>query len=500
MLSEAFQQIKTAKKLPKISAQTQIELTAMSTGESEIVRVLSVSGAAEIDTCETEGGFSAGGKVTAYLVVQRADGSIGNEKASAPLHVRSSGSAAKAYAKANVMDMKVQTVSGDSVKLTMAVSVDFFATAETEVKFLSAGSANIFVKTNDIKTFGLLVTDAEDLSEDVNLECKFPVQKILSVSTDAFIKKISCEQNIAMLEGEIFAEVFALTDEETPRLITVSKNHSFRSQIAINGLCANCNLDGVLSIKSSEVSGEINGKDMAIICPMTFAYTALSPLVSASVSDLYSTEHIMDVKREKATFSVIQKREFFTGKIEGNISISNDQPRVDKFLATSGSSVSVLSANLSGDMLEVTGIAKTSVVYLNDEEGIINSVEAEIPFSIKQRMEAEENVKLHANAILSEVDITIKRGREIFFDAKLMVTATLWNEEFVPYVSEVSSLGAAPKSDAQIEIFFTASGQTFWDVAKKTYTNEDVLKRQNAHILEPFTGSERLVVYHQKKA
>jgi len=500
MLSEAFQMVKTAKRLSKTSAQTQIELTANSVGESEIVRVLSVNGAAEVDLCEVSSDFSAAGKASAFVVVLRADGSIDSEKVTTAFNIRASGTASAVHAKAHVIDIKVQAVAADNVRLTMIVGVDFHPTVETEANILTGGGEDIFVKTSEMKTFKLLSSSTEELSEDVNLECKFPLQKILSVSTSASMLSISCDQDIATLEGQIFAEVFALTDEETPRLITISKNQSFKTQIAVSGLCADCNISGVLSVKTSQIESEIGGKDIVLICPMTFAFAVLNPTTNEIVSDLFSTQHVLDAKREDANFSIMLRRETFSGKIEGHISISEDQPRVDKFLATSGSSVSVLSATLDDDLLEVVGIAKTSVIYLNDEENITNSVETEIPFTIRQRIDSEEGASLHADALLSDVDITIKRGREVYFDAKLVITATLWRDESASHICEVSAVSDVPKNDAQIEIFFTGAGQTFWDIAKKTHTNEDVLRQQNQNIFEPFSGSERLVVYHQKMA
>ena len=71
------------------------------------------------------------------------------------------------------------------------------------------------------------------------------------------------------------------------------------------------------------------------------------------------------------------------------------------------------------------GIATANVLYLNDEtEGVINSVQIEVPFVTSNQTDLDDETKLSAKISLNNVDIMIKRGREIFFDAKIKAFRT----------------------------------------------------------------------------
>ena len=113
------------------------------------------------------------------------------------------------------------------------------------------------------------------------------------------------------------------------------------------------------------------------------------------------------------------KAEIVEGKIDGSLTIEDDKPRIDKLLFVGGNSLCVSNSYLKDGEVVIEGIAKTNVVYLNDEENSLNSVQIEVPFVISDKF-SQDNADgiLVVDAILCDVDVVAKKGRELLFDAK----------------------------------------------------------------------------------
>ena len=109
------------------------------------------------------------------------------------------------------------------------------------------------------------------------------------------------------------------------------------------------------------------------------------------------------------------------GKIEGNMVLEDDKPRVDKILFSAGSDVNITNKYIKEDKIYIEGIAKTYIVYLNDETNSINSVELEIPFTVNDKFEGEER-EIFASAVIYDSDVAVKKGRELFYDAKIKIS------------------------------------------------------------------------------
>lgn len=110
------------------------------------------------------------------------------------------------------------------------------------------------------------------------------------------------------------------------------------------------------------------------------------------------------------------------GKADGSLTIDQDQPRVDKIMFTFGSGAVVTNSYVADGELTLEGIAKTTVVYLNDELGSLNAVEIEVPFVLSDKTKASSQALILTNAVLTDVDVAVKREENFSLTAKLKLT------------------------------------------------------------------------------
>ena len=191
--------------------------------------------------------------------------------------------------------------------------------------------------------------------------------------------------------------------------------------------------------------------------------------------------------------------ENFEFKIDGNVSLDENSPRVDKILSVDGSYLTLTNTAYSDGEILVEGILHTNAIYLNDDENEVYSVDIEIPFSQTERTNInEENVNVKLNYILFDVDVVAKRGRDLYVDAKVKATAWLDKTISNAIVSNITLGEECENNKSSIEIYYANEGQTFWDVAKDLKVPEEVLKEQNPGIAEPFTERTKIVYYKQK--
>ena len=183
----------------------------------------------------------------------------------------------------------------------------------------------------------------------------------------------------------------------------------------------------------------------------------------------------------------------------GSLTLGDDRPRVDKIMFVGGNSVVVTNSFLSNGEITIEGIARTSVVYLNDEDSSLNSVALEVPFVITDKFDVEnEGGTLNISAIVCDVDVAVKRGRELFYDAKIKAYVNYSCDEVSGVISEVEAVEAYAEKDYGMELVFAKAGQTSWDIAKEARVKEDLLLAQNPEVVFPLQDDEKLVLFYQK--
>ena len=164
-----------------------------------------------------------------------------------------------------------------------------------------------------------------------------------------------------------------------------------------------------------------------------------------------------------------------------------------------GNSLCVSNSYLKDGEVVIEGIAKTNVVYLNDEENSLNSVQIEVPFVISDKF-SQDNADgiLVVDAILCDVDVVAKKGRELLFDAKVKACVNYCYDEVSGVISEALVLDAYPEREYAMELVYAQKGQDAWDIAKSAKVKEGQIVAQNPDVVFPLMEDTGLILFYQK--
>ena len=146
----------------------------------------------------------------------------------------------------------------------------------------------------------------------------------------------------------------------------------------------------------------------------------------------------------------------------------------------------------------VEGIAKTTAVYLNDEDSSLHSVQLDVPFVISDKYVADEGGVLYVNALLNDVDVVVKKGREIYFDAKVKASISYSRSLSEGVISEATLLEEYKKKDYAMEVIFAPAGKQLWDIAKEAKVKEEQILSQNPEVAFPVEDNVPLVLFYQR--
>ena len=139
-----------------------------------------------------------------------------------------------------------------------------------------------------------------------------------------------------------------------------------------------------------------------------------------------------------------------------------------------------------------------NVIYLNDELGEIQSSELEIPFVINKKTSYDSDAVLEPSVGIFDVDVMVKRGREIYFDANVKANVNVTTRKQISFVAGVESNGELPEKDGAIEIYFGREGESLWSIAKNLKIPSDMIINQNPELNDPLEKDQNIAVYYQK--
>ena len=136
-------------------------------------------------------------------------------------------------------------------------------------------------------------------------------------------------------------------------------------------------------------------------------------------------------------------------------------------------------------------------MYLNDEQSSFNAVEIEVPFAITDKTKATEQSLLLTNAILTDVDVVVKKGRELFFDGKIKAIVTISSDEVSAVISSAKEGEPLAERDYAMQLVFAKQGDSLWDIAKMNRVKESMIASQNPNVAFPLQENKDIIIFYQ---
>ena len=136
---------------------------------------------------------------------------------------------------------------------------------------------------------------------------------------------------------------------------------------------------------------------------------------------------------------------------------------------------------------------------MNDEESKIYSVDVEIPFVVSNSTEINPNTAINVVAKLCDVDVMVKKGRDVYLDASVKVFVNVTECVSGVVISDIKIGEQLEPKDAGIEIYFAKAGDDIWDISKQLKINPELIERQNQELEFPLEKDENIAIFYDLK-
>lgn len=474
--------------------------------EVEIDKILSVCHSASAENAEVlNGEVNYSGIIDVCILYSTVDGEIGTLNATCPFVSKFEDALVQVGDKVgidvNVEDCTVDSVTSSNIKLSCSCTQSGVLIKCNEVSNVTTGDENICLKEDEILVNTLVGQAKEVFSVDSFVSIKEPIQRVLLCDSQVSVKSVESGVDFVSVGGEVVSRILYLTEKDRFESCYVTEN--FKEEIELEGVTREAISEAVACVKKSALRCELEevekGVNIKLVVPVEVRVTSYIEMTQTVIQDIYSTCNELEVTTESFDMTRKTTGDYFESKIDGNLVLDADKPRVDKVMFVGGSNLCVTNAYLKNGEVFVEGVTKTNVIYLNDETNALHSVIIEVPFVVSDKASVDcEEASVSAHAVLTDADVVVKKGREFFFDAKLKIHVDYDCEEISAVISKVDDGAEYPEHDCALELVFASQGQSAWEVAKNLRVSETTILLQNPDLAFPLEKDESIVVFYQK--
>ena len=384
------------------------------------------------------------------------------------------------------------------IKLDIEEMVELFV--QKEVKTIDSFDDDICTQKGNMVLEKFHASAEKEVFTEDEFAVKKNIKKIISLESSAIINDCETEKNMVTVTGETLSRVVYLTDDD--KFEDAYVKAAFKEEVEVENteekMKAICKANVDLKNSVTELLESDKGTKISVKIPLRLNLYIFSEEEIDVVEDLYSTQNEIALSSESFDMTKICKSENLESKIDGSLVLSDEKPRIDKIIFNGGNSVNVTNSYIENKELFVEGIVKTTVVYLNDDEGTLNSVEIEIPFVSSDKIGVEGEAVACVDAVLYDVDVSVKRGREIMFDGKVKMTARICYDEISATITSAEKGEEFIEKDCAMMYVFGKTGESLWSVAKRNKIKQEQLIAQNSDVSFPLIQDTGFILFFQK--
>ena len=474
--------------------------------ENEIGKIFSVSHNIQVENAEVLSGVvNYNGSIDFCVIFQTVDGEIMSLNSSCPFSSKFEDATISVGDKVGIEcvieNYSVDSVSNQNIKINCTVEQKGVLIFCRDVETIIPTDDDICVKSESIKV-STLIGEANQIFEiESDVSIKEPIRKVLICDSQVSVKNVESGVDFVSVSGEVISRILYLTENDRFETSFVTEN--FKEEIELEGVNQSAVLEVKAFVKGKDCKYDIveqdKGVQIKIGVPVNVKVLAFEEKDVDVIKDIYSQKDELEVSTSSFEMSKCLQGDYFEAKIDGNLTLDEDKPRIDKVLFVAGTNLTISNAYIENNEIFVEGVAKANVVYLNDEENSNNSVQVEVPFVVSDKTSALcENPNILVYVVLYDVDVVARKGRELFFDGKLKVRVQYDCEEISAVISSVEAKGELPERDYSVELIYAKSGLEAWDIAKKYKVSEEMVQLQNPELTFPLQEDSNVILYFQK--
>lgn len=477
----------------------------MSSGDQKILGLLMSSAKVDVTGCEAlQKEANVSGKVVIDVLFKTENDEVDSMTSTFAFSSKVEGDFEpnlSIIATADIVECSVEDVSEDEIRFVVTTGIKVLGYPQSELTVAACGD-DLCAKMSANSATKLTKSSNQKLVDTLTFEIKDKIKKVLGVEVQTICKDVQAGNGYVTINGEDLVDIFYVEDDVEPKLKSASFVQPFGEELEVGGVTKDSFVDQFISVRHDTLTNTLEQtEDVAKIQINREAQVALfafEKIEFESIEDVYSLSHTTLVSTNSYDYLEPQKQLFFQNKIDGMVTANENTPRIDKVLQNIANKLKVLSYFVQDDEVVVGGTLQTTVLYLNDENSSIESIEAEIPFEVKQRIEEIPEAKIDVSCAVSGVDVVAKRGKDIFVEAEIKTYVALYTTKTGAAISDIELQDELPPKTSAMEIYFANAGQTLWDIAKDMTESVDTLAKFNPDLPEIMTGDEKIVCYRKR--
>ena len=362
--------------------------------------------------------------------------------------------------------------------------------------------ANVLLTQKDMLTLNVFAEKINETFEFVqDYEIKDGVSKILTVCSNPYLTKVTPNNKYVTVEGGVNVDISYLTDNNVLR--TTQANFKFTQEISSENVDELSTVQSDINVVCNDVkittSIDVDSAIVNINMPLNYIGFVFNKNTIDIVTDAFSlTNFVTAVNESLTTFEGFDSYHF-EERVNGSLTIDDDMPEIDEVLGTCCNHIVLANTIVDEGVFTVEGMAYTTVLYKNKELNNINSVQIEMPFSLSNNIDyQQEDVVPIIQLSLGEVNARVRRNKELDVSADLHIYADFYKNSEEGVISKITLDDEIPFDDCALSIYITKEGDTIWDVAKEMGVAPETILQQNPDLTDEIAPLTRVVVYRQR--
>lgn len=466
-----------------------VEFSPSGVDAANIARVLSLAVDGKVISADAADGYAdVAGRVNFRLVYADRDGVVRGVDYNADFTIKVDGDfVAEDAVSAAVYVVETDVTAGDSIKLSAVVSVSASALRRTEIEALT--DAERCYKTVETVSVPSAVA-VKSVSVPVSDECEAgEVESVLLVDAQAIVLGAVAEEGKIDVNASVFAKV---TYVEGGEIKTAEFEIPFAEEVQAEDVAEGDAVFATVAVRSSKIvlSGVTGANIIRFDGDVALKVYVLRDKEAEVVADMFMLANEVEMERTQAQFRCFGKTAYTSEKIHGTASLG-DRPEADAVVAVPYARCFVAKAETAESGATVEGVLNADVVY-TDESGL-NSVRAEVPFSLDIDGEFGDGVK--AFCVVEKVAAKVRRGGEIEIDATVGILLTSYRTATVEYISSVILGEEKEQNTSALSLYIASDGDEMWDVCKALTATPEEIMQQNPSLSTPLAEGERVIFF-----
>lgn len=324
------------------------------------------------------------------------------------------------------------------------------------------------------RTFGM--SEVIELGSD-----KTPVAQILSISPFAVSSETKLISNKALIKGECGVKIFYI-GEGSGAIESVDHSMPISQIIELDGVnegsipFINMNVCSCEAVPKVDSSGEMRHIDLSVRISTEAA--AFESLPVSVITDAYSTE--CETVNTRKSIELLSYNDSFDSVFTNKVVLESIGVSVDCILCVWCGELKRSFACKDGKCL-ITGTYNVTVIY-RDSEAQIGMIQKPVDFDFSVNLrEPSDRIICHGGVQILGCSCAVTGESRLEIKAEMKACGVILSSSVKKYISDiaVNENSGEKEEPCALTIYFSDSGESVWDIAKRYHTTVEAVKNEN---------------------